>query len=571
MAVDGAGNVYIADYAHSRIVLVNSDGTASALTITSLGTALNQPAALALDAAGNLYIADWGNNRIVKVTPAGAGIVLSTGSYTLTSSGVTGVAVDPNGNVYIADRSANHILKVTPFGAASLVSVTGLTLSNPQGVAVDGNGTLYIADSGHRRIVELTTAGVASVLQTPGQTIGTTMFGVTADAHGNVFVVDWSNNRIIKLDGSSATLSFANTAMGATSSDSPKTATVTNVGNEPLVFSANPSYTAEFSENTSDANPCTSRTSLQPGELCDVSVTFTPQSAGNRSATVVVTNNHLNGNNVTQSIVASGTGTKASPSIALGSSANPSPLTDSVTFTATVSSSLGTPSGTVDFYDGATLLGSGTLASGIATNTTSALIAGSHSITAVYAGDSNFVSVTSSALSLAVTDLALNIATGGTSTATVSPGGTATYHLTVAPSTGAALPAITLSASGAPTGSTVVITPQAITAGAGTTNVTVTVQVPAGAAVRGSVISTIGLAVPLLGMLVVPFGIKRRRLSRKRLISVGLLVSVLISIAAIAGCGSSKPAAQQPKNYTITVTAASGSMSRATTLTLTVE
>jgi sugar lactone lactonase YvrE len=53
--------------------------------------------ALAVDAAGNLYIADWENGRIVKVTPAGAGSVLATGSYTLVSGSVIGVAVDGRG------------------------------------------------------------------------------------------------------------------------------------------------------------------------------------------------------------------------------------------------------------------------------------------------------------------------------------------------------------------------------------------------------------------------------------------------------------------------------------------
>jgi sugar lactone lactonase YvrE len=572
VAVDGAGNLYIADYGHNRIVLVNSVGAASLLTITGLGTAINEPASLALDAAGNLYIADWGNSRVVKVSAAGAGMVLSTESYTLSSGGVTGVAVDASGNVYIADRVSNHIVKVAPSGTASLVSVTGLTLSNPQGVAVDGSGNLYIADSGHRRVVEVTVAGTASVVQTPGQTIGTTMFGVTVDANGNIFAVDWANNRVMKVDVSGATLSFANTAIGSTSSDSPKTATVTNLGNQPLVFSASPSYTTEFSENTSDANPCAATTSLNPGEVCDISMSFIPQTGGSRSTNVLVTNNHLNGTDVTQTVAVSGTGIKGTPVIAVDSSANPVALSDSVTLTATVTSSSLTPSGSVDFYDGATLLGSGTLVSGTATYATSSLAAGTHSVTAVYAGDTYFASVTSSAVSLVVTDLTVDIASGGSSSATVSAGGTATYHLTIAPSTGSVLPAITLSASGAPTGSTVVITPQAITAGAGTTNVTVTVQVPAaGASVPRSIISTLGLALPFVGMLVLPFGTERRRLSRKAVISACLLMGVLISVAAISGCGTSSPAPPQPKNYTVTVTATSGGASHATNLSLTVE
>ena len=667
VAVDGAGNVYIADYGHNRIVLVNSVGTASVLTITGLGTAINQPAALALDGAGNLYIADWGNSRIVKVTPAGAGYVVATGGIALSATGITGVAVDPSGNVYIADRLANHIVKVAPSGAASLVSVTGLTLSNPQGVATDGNGNLYIADSGHRRIVQVTATGTASVVQTPGVTLGNILYGVAADANGNVFAVDWSNSRITKVNPSGASLSFANTTVSATSSDSPKTVTVTNMGNATLTFSSNPSYTTDFSENSSDANLCTSSTSLDAGEVCDVSVKFTPQSAGSKSQFVVLTDNHLNASAATQSISVTGTGvqpitptitwaqpsaidygttlsgvlnaaatdgsnsvagsfaytatpqggaastvasatvlgagsytlavtftptddmgytaatgsvsltvTKAAPSVALESSANPALVGSSVTLTATVSSSVSTPSGSVDFYDGTTLLGSGTLASGIATYETPDLAAGTHSITAEYSGDSNFTIVTSSEVSQVVSDLSFDIATGGSSTATVSAGGTATYHLAIAPSTGSTFPAeVTLSATGAPTGSTVTISPQTIAAGDGATTVTLTVQVPAArAAARTSNAWAFGVALPMMGMLVLPFGIERKRLTRKQILFAVLLLVALMSIGVMMGCGNSAPAAppgRQPTNYTLTVTATSGGLSHATTLTLTVQ
>ena len=664
VAIDGAGNLYIADYGHNRIVLVNSTGAASVFTITGLATTINQPAGLALDGAGNLYIADWGNDRVVKVTPTGAGYVIATGSYALSATGVTGVAVDPGGTIYIADRISNHIVKVAPSGAASLVSVTGMTLSNPQGVAVDGNRNLYIADSGHRRIVRVTASGVASVVQTPGLTIGIIMYGVTTDSNGNIFAVDWSNNRVVRVNGTGAVLGFANTVIGATSSDSPKTATVTNLGNQALAFSGDTSYTADFSENSSDASLCTSSTSLEPGEACDVSVLFTPQSAGSLSASVVVTNNHLNGSSATQNVAVSGTGlssitptitwaqpsaiaygttlsgilnaiandgsttvpgtfaytatpiggtagtvttatvlgadsytlsvvftpsdaigyrsasgsvsltvNRAEPSIVLVSSANPAVLSSSVSFTATVSASASTPTGSVDFYEGTTLLGSDTLASGDATYATASLPSGTHSITAVYSGDSNFLSVTSSAVSQVVSDVTVNIASGGTRNATVSAGGTATYHLTISPSTGSTFPAaVTLTASGGPSGSTITITPQTIAAGAAATNVTVTVQVPATTATaRSSSVSILGAAFPLMGILVLCFGIDGRRLSVKRMHFTVLLLIVVGSAGAILGCGNSTPAVTQASTYTITVTATSGSISHSTALSLTVQ
>jgi sugar lactone lactonase YvrE len=338
VAVDGAGNLYIADYGHNRIVLVKSTGAVSAVTITGLATAINQPAALAIDEAGTLYIADWGNSRVVKVTPAGVGYVLATGSYTLSTSGVTGVAVDASGNVYIADRIANHIVKVAASGAASLVSVPGLTLSNPQGVAVDGNGNLYIADSGHRRVIELTTAGTASVVQAPGQTIGTIMYGVTVGANGNIFAVDWSNNRVLKVDVSGSALSFANTIVGSTSSDSPKTATLTNLGNQALVISQNPSYPTDFPEDTGGSDLCAASTSLDAGEACSLSANFTPQSVGSRRGNILVTDNSLNASSTTQSVAVSGTGLSLGDATAVALSVSPTSVSpgEEVTITASV-------------------------------------------------------------------------------------------------------------------------------------------------------------------------------------------------------------------------------------------
>lgn len=666
VVLDGAGNLYIADYGNSRIVQVKSTGAASVFPITGLSPGLSLPTALAVDGPGNLYIADYGNGRIVKVSPAAQASVVRAGTYTFGTSTVTGVAVDPSGNVYIADRGGNRVVKVTPSGAASVIGLTALSLISPQGVAADANGNLYIADSGHRRVVRLTAAGVASVIQTPGQTIGTLLFGVTPDNDGNLFIPDWVNNRVMKVTTAGATLSFANTRIGATSTDSPKIANVTNLGNKALTFSTNPSYTADFSENSSDASLCTSSTSLDPGEVCDVSVLFTPQSAGSLSTNIVVTNNHLNGSSATQSVAVSGTGLspitttitwsqpsaipygttlssvlnatatdgsgtvagtfaytatplagtastvtaytvlavgtytlsvsftpdsisytsatgsvsltvdKATPSIALDSSGNPALISSSVTLTATVSSTVGTPTGSVAFYDGTALLGSGTLASGSATYASSSLTSGTHSITAVYGGDAHFSSVTSSAVSQVVSDLSVNVPSGGSSTATVSAGGTATYHLTIGHSSGSAFPAaVTLSASGGPTGATITITPQTIVAGSGATDVAVAVQVPAtAAAVREHNGWKFALAIPLMGMLILPLGMGFRRLPLKRVIFAVVPLIVLVSTATILGCAGSPrpaPAPPQPRSYTITVTASSGSVSHFTTLTLTVQ
>jgi sugar lactone lactonase YvrE len=436
VALDGAGNLFICDHYGNRIIEVTPAGVASVLNITGLSTGLNLPTGLAVDAANNLYISDYGNDRIVKVTPSGAGSVVATPGFTPGDISVLGVAVDAAGTVYLPDSVNNRVIKVTAAGAASLVAPEGLTpaLSAPQGVAVDGFGNLYIADAGNNRLVEVTSAGVALVMPTPGltPTLGT-FFALAADSSGNVLVPDFGDNRIVELNVGGASLAFPNTGVGATSS--PQTAAVTNIGDLPLVFSANPAYTANFSENSGDTNLCTSSTSLAAGEECDVSVEFTPQSVGSLSAGITLTNNNLNGTNATESVAVSGTGTLTTTTTALAASPNPAVVGQSVLLTATVSPApTGSALGAVSFYNSESLLGSGNVnSSGVATFTTGSLPMGADSLTAVYSGNTTFATSTSSvytetinALTSTATALAAapNPATAGQSvtlTATVSP------------------------------------------------------------------------------------------------------------------------------------------------------
>jgi hypothetical protein len=146
---------------------------------------------------------------------------------------------------------------------------------------------------------------------------------------------------------------------------------------------------------------------------------------------------------------------------ALSSSANPSTVGQAVTFTATVTptSGSGTPTGTVTFKDGATTLGTGTLnASRQATFTTSSLSAGSHSITAVYGGDSNFTGSTSPALTQTVGQAATTTALSSSANPS-TVGQAVTFTATVTPTSG----------SGTPTG-TVTFKDGATTLGTGTLN-----------------------------------------------------------------------------------------------------
>jgi sugar lactone lactonase YvrE len=486
VAVDGAGNLFIGDHQNSRILVVTPGGVVSVLSISGLGTPLGFPVALAFDASGTLYIADFTVGRIVKVsslnvsgsTATGNGTVLTTSGYSFAGSTLTGVTVDWQGSVYIAARTDNNsgIVKVTSAGVSSLLAPNGVTLSDPQGVGVDAMGNIYIVDTGNSRIVKMTTTGLTSVLKISGlsspSTLGGLLFGVTLDPSGNFYIPDWSNNRIVFVNVSGAAMTYSATNQGQTSSDSPKTATVTNLGNQPLVFSTNPTFTANFSENTGDTNPCTSSTSLLAGTACDVSIDFTPQSVGSLSAGITVTDNTLNVAGSTQQVAVSGIGVNPGDSTATTVAISPTSLSNgqAATITATVSDTATghtstIPTGAVTFTDtvGATVttLNGGSpvnLAGGTATLSGVALHGiGTHTIAANYAGVSgSFISSsgsTTAALSKASVTVTgpgqpVVVTVGQTGSVTITiagpystiaaPSGTVSYSILNASSTGVA-------------------------------------------------------------------------------------------------------------------------------------
>jgi sugar lactone lactonase YvrE len=434
--------------------VITPDGVASVLTISGLATALGHPTGLAFDAAGNLYISDYSNGRVVEIscllvagsTSQGIGTVIATKGYTTTPLGITGVAVDSMGNIYIPDGYAadpSRVIKVTAAGAASLLTPTGITFSRPEGVTADGMGNLYVADGGHNRIVEITTAGVASVLafnSLPSPTTLGTPFGITVDPFGNLYIPDSGNNRVLFSNVSGSALTFPSTATGATSA--AKTATVTNLGNQPLVFSTNPTYTANFANYSGDENPCTSSTSLLAGTACDVAVEFTPQSVGSLSAGITLTNSALNVAGSTQQVAVSGTAFSGADATSTTVTVAPTSLTNgqAAGITATVADQphSGThPTGSVTFNDTlgttTTTISSASLSSGAATLSGVVLHGvGTHTLSANYAGVSGSFAASSGTVTVVLSKSAVTVSGPTTQPVTVTYGQSAAVTITVA-------------------------------------------------------------------------------------------------------------------------------------------
>jgi sugar lactone lactonase YvrE len=285
----------------------------------------------------------------------------------------------------------------------------------------------------------------------------------------------------------------------------------------------------------------------------------------------------------------------ATPAVTVASSSSTALSLNPVTFTASVTSRNGTPTGTVTFLDGAAQLGTVTLASGAATLTTSSLAIGTHTITVAYSGDTNFAATASAALTETIIDISIGTpgTTGpgaGTGAAqTVTPGGTAVYSLPITPSNGTTFPvALTLSVSGLPPGATAVVAPSswvqsttlpwtwtlaANTALSGNTQLSI--QLPlttATAQPEGRKLAS-GLAPMALALLLLPFAGKLRRTGKRlgQIVAVFLLLAAgMAAMAGMSGCGGGF-FGQAQKTYPLTVTVTAGALAHSTTVTLTVQ
>ena len=258
---------------------------------------------------------------------------------------------------------------------------------------------------------------------------------------------------------------------------------------------------------------------------------------------------------------------KTATTVTVASSRNPVPSGSSVTFTATVPAGA---TGTVQFLDGTTVLGTGTVSGGAASFSTATLSVGTHSITAMYSGDATYNGATSSAVSQVVQTVGGPLPTFTVASTTgpqlIPPGASATYSITVTPVNGAFNNVVTLTATNLPPGSSYTFAPSTLTPGSAGATSTFTVSVPKQSAALRRISKT-----PLaFAVLLLPLALFKRTRARPPRLLLWLLLG-LTSFGVISGCGAGGYFNLPQQTYVITVTGTSGNVANSSTVTLTVQ
>jgi sugar lactone lactonase YvrE len=318
VAVDGLGNLYIADGANGLIVSSQGSNAATATVLSGLST----PVQLAIDTSGNLYVANGASNQVVKIpNQSGALNVNSTTNLGTGLGTVTGVAVDVSGNVYIVDATNKQVVKI----AGTTQTVLASALTAPKQVAVDRLGNVYIADAGANKVIYLPFGGGAA------STVGTGLnapSGVATDAANNIYIADTGNGRVLQIPVTAGVPSTTVQNVLTTSITAPASLALDSrgglyiasgtsvyrytagslyfgllpVGTTSQTFPVTLNFTAAVAPATikvlttgitgldykdAGGDTCTAGSSYAIGNTCTINVTFTPGAVGPRYGAIV--------------------------------------------------------------------------------------------------------------------------------------------------------------------------------------------------------------------------------------------------------------------------------------------
>ncbi len=446
IAIDGAGNLYIADTGNNAIRRVDVSGTITTVvgTLGNSGYAgdggpatsarLSSPRGLALTPGGDLIIADTGNNRVRQFSVGSQSIQTIAGNgsagYNNTDQMLAtqaqlnnpyGVAVRWDGAVAIADTLNNRIRLVDTAGNISTIAGNGLgafggdsssataaQLFNPESVTFDPQGDFLIADTGNNRvrgviggtITTLAGNGDPAFENTNNPPAGggdggpddhANLNGPSAllfDYTGNIWVSDYYNNRVREISGQLLGLTYPPMKVGKLSS--PLVGTLYNLGNATLTLQLPTVQANTLVQAALDSATNCGQSALAPMAFCIMSIEFAPtQVNANDTGSVTWKSDAPS---VTPVDALNGEVLSVEPTtVAITSDATPGLLGQPVTFIATVTSADTGRTGTITFTEGNNppLCSAVPLASNGTATCKETFSLGSHTITASYSGDNN--------------------------------------------------------------------------------------------------------------------------------------------------------------------------------------
>ena len=379
LALDAAGNFYIADSALNQIQRYDVNGNLSVFA-----SGLVSPTALAIDSFGNVYVAEGGSaHAIVEIQPggeqriiAGQGNALIPDSVPATSARLvqpTALAFDSKGVLYVADKGAYRVYSIDTAHNIHLLAgngtqantvpgtALGTALLGVSGLAVDAASDVFIADSPANRVLTVYASPLQNGSIAPVAGNGTSGFtgdggsplladlnsptSFTVDGSGNMFLVDAGNSAIREISYQPPTIDFGNVIAGQTSP--PMTTTLWDIGTDNLQQIVPQSFSdpAHFSIDAADT---TCGQALLSGAVCTFDYVFTPTGPGPFTSTVTFTDNSYF-NQQTLTLVGN---SAAAPIATLAAPPVTAVYGQPVTLQATVTGTGPAPTGTITFSYG---------------------------------------------------------------------------------------------------------------------------------------------------------------------------------------------------------------------------